>query len=111
MTNAKTLAVYGNYVNGTWKNSTETLPVFDKFTGEEIAKVAIATREEVTEAIDNAYETFQTSKLSPAQRSEILLKVVEIVRKRKEELALTITQETGKSLKKQEAKSIVEFRL
>ncbi|MDR4949876.1 aldehyde dehydrogenase family protein [Neobacillus cucumis] len=99
MTNAKTLAVYGNYVNGTWKNSTETLPVFDKFTGEEIAKVAIATREEVTEAIDNAYETFQTSKLSPAQRSEILLKVVEIVRKRKEELALTITQETGKVIK------------
>jgi acyl-CoA reductase-like NAD-dependent aldehyde dehydrogenase len=92
----KTQLAYGNYINGTWKNSNETLPVFDKYTEEEIARVAVATRKEVTEAIDNAYNTFQTSKLSPLQRYDVLIKVVDIVRQRKEELALTITQESGK---------------
>lgn len=96
MAQVQTLPTYGNYINGTWKSSKETLPVFDKYTGEEIARVAVAAKEEVTEAIENAYATFETTKLSPMQRYDILLKVVEIARQRKEELALIITQETGK---------------
>jgi acyl-CoA reductase-like NAD-dependent aldehyde dehydrogenase len=97
---------FGNYINGEWHDSKETLPVFDKYTGEEIAKIAIASREEVTEAINNAYETFQTVKLSPIQRYDILMQTVEIVKQRKEELALIMVQEAGKVLK--EARGEIE---
>lgn len=90
---------YGNFINGKWQTSKETLSVFDKYKGEEIARIAIASREEVTEAIQNAYETFQTVKLSPIQRYDILMKTVDIVKQRKEELALIMVQEAGKVLK------------
>ncbi|NHM33054.1 aldehyde dehydrogenase family protein [Neobacillus terrae] len=90
---------YGNFINGIWKDSNESLAVFDKYSGEEIATIAIASKEEVREAVKNSYETFQAAKLSPMQRYEILLKTVEIVKQRKEELALTIVEESGKALK------------
>ncbi|NHC43229.1 aldehyde dehydrogenase family protein [Bacillus sp. MM2020_1] len=90
---------YGNFINGQWVESEETLPVFDKYTGEEIARISIASREEVNEAISNAYETFQTVKLSPMQRYDILMQTVEIAKQRKEELALVMVQEAGKVLK------------
>ncbi len=90
---------YGHYINGEWIKSEETLSVYNKYTGEEFAKVGKGTREVVTEAVTNAFETFHSVKLTPWQRYEILMRAAEIFKERKEELALIIVREVGKVLK------------
>ncbi|WP_134701120.1 aldehyde dehydrogenase family protein [Ammoniphilus sp. YIM 78166] len=90
---------YGHYIHGEWIKSEETLSVYNKYTGEEFAKVGKGTREVVTEAVTNAFETFHSIKLTPWQRYEILMRAAEIFKERKEELALIIVREVGKVLK------------
>lgn len=90
---------FGHFINGEWLDSHESLTVTDKYTGQPIATVAIATREEVREAVSNAFETFQSTRLSPIERYDILMRTAEMIKERKEELAFTIVQESGKVLK------------
>lgn len=91
--------MYGHYINGEWLESSETLSVKNKFTGEEFAKIGKASQEVVTEAVTNAFETFHSIKLNPWQRYEILMRAAEIFKERKEELAMILVREVGKVLK------------
>ncbi|SFK99693.1 Acyl-CoA reductase [Paenibacillus sp. 1_12] len=91
--------VLGNLINGQWVTGTETFDVFNKYTGDVIAKVTKSSREDVSDAIGNAAETFKTAKLTPYQRYEILMKAADLFKQRKKELALTIVREGGKVLK------------
>ncbi|OXS79324.1 aldehyde dehydrogenase family protein [Domibacillus enclensis] len=93
------VSTYGQYINGEWHMSQETLPVINKFTGEEYAHIGKASREEVDQAVTNALETFRTKKLSPYERYEILMRAADIFKERKEELALILVREVGKVLK------------
>lgn len=77
----------------------EVIPVFNKYTNEHIANVYSATEEIVKKAIDNSVETFRTIKLSTKERYDILMKAASIINNLKNELALSITREVGKSLK------------
>ncbi|MFC4768077.1 aldehyde dehydrogenase family protein [Effusibacillus consociatus] len=95
----KEVLVYGNFINGQWTEGKDYLPVFNKYTGEEIARIAKATREEVADAVTSAKETFSKKKLSPYERYEILMAAADIFKQRKEELAMTLVQEVGKVLK------------
>ncbi|MED1466882.1 aldehyde dehydrogenase family protein [Bacillus salipaludis] len=90
---------YGHFINGQWISDQNTIPVVNKYTGEEISRVGNASRRIVSEAVTNAFETFQTKKLSTIQRYEILMRAAEIAKERKEELALILVQEVGKVLK------------
>ncbi|GAB7388885.1 aldehyde dehydrogenase family protein [Bacillaceae bacterium] len=91
--------VYGNFIGGEWIRGNDTLPVVNKYSGETIAYVTKASREEVNRAVDNALETFRTKRLTPYERYEILLKAARIFQERKEELARILVQEVGKVLK------------
>ncbi|UOF90296.1 aldehyde dehydrogenase family protein [Fodinisporobacter ferrooxydans] len=93
------LLVYGHFINGNWIDPNETFAVLDKYNGNEIARIGIASRQAVDDAISNALQTFQTKTLTPVQRYEILMRAAEIFKERKEELALTMVQEVGKVLK------------
>lgn len=93
------MQTYGHFINGEWVESKETIPVLDKYTGEEYARIGKASKEIVTEAVDQALKTFQTKKLSPAERYEILMKAAEIFKERKEKLAMILVREAGKVLK------------
>ncbi|RFU70185.1 aldehyde dehydrogenase family protein [Peribacillus saganii] len=95
----KNILTYGQFINGEWHASKESFSVANKFTGEEFAIIGKATREEVEQAVTNAEETFRTKKLSPNERYEILMRTAEIVKERKEELALILVREVGKVLK------------
>ncbi|MEH7436652.1 aldehyde dehydrogenase family protein [Neobacillus drentensis] len=97
--NEKNIQIYGQFINGVWQASEETIPVLNKFTGEEFARIGKASREEVDHAVTNALETFQTKNLSPYERYEILIRTAEIIKERKEELALLLVREVGKVLK------------
>jgi acyl-CoA reductase-like NAD-dependent aldehyde dehydrogenase len=95
----KNMIYYGHFINGQWISDQNTIPVLNKYTGEEISRVGNASRKVVYEAVTNALETFQTKKLSTNQRYEILMRAAEIAKKRKEELAMILVHEVGKVLK------------
>ncbi|MDQ0221157.1 aldehyde dehydrogenase family protein [Peribacillus cavernae] len=90
---------YGHFINGQWISDHNTIPVYNKYTREEISQVGNASRKVVSDAITNAFETFQTKKLDMNQRYEILMRAAEIAKERKEELASLLVQEVGKVLK------------
>ncbi|MFD0677370.1 MULTISPECIES: aldehyde dehydrogenase family protein [unclassified Paenibacillus] len=94
-----TVEALGNLVNGQWIIGSETFDVLNKYTGDVIVKVTKSSPEDVSHAIGNALETFKTTKLTPYQRYEILMKAAELFKQRKKELALTIVREGGKVLK------------
>ncbi|MDM5199343.1 aldehyde dehydrogenase family protein [Fictibacillus enclensis] len=92
-------AFFGHFINGEWITDQNTIPVVNKYTYEEISRIGSASRKTVTEAVTNALHTFQTKKLDSNQRYEILMRAAEIVRERKEELAMILVSEVGKVLK------------
>ncbi|MEJ8546946.1 aldehyde dehydrogenase family protein [Brevibacillus borstelensis] len=91
--------VYGNYIDGKWQASGDTFAVMNKYTGEELARVSKASKEDVEKAVTNALHTFQTKKLSPVERYKILMRAADIIKERKQELALILVAEVGKVLK------------
>ncbi|MBO8157536.1 MAG: aldehyde dehydrogenase family protein [Bacillaceae bacterium] len=90
---------YGLWINGQWKDTAETLEVLNKYHQEMFAEVAKATKEEVDEAVASAEYAFHHHSLSPYERYEILNKVSELLKERKEEFAQVITAEAGKPIK------------
>lgn len=90
---------YGLYLGGKWIYTEESIPVYHKYTGEEIARISRARKQHVTDAVTLAQETFKASTLTPYQRYEILLKAAEIAESRRDELERLLTWEVGKTLK------------
>ncbi|MBM7553376.1 aldehyde dehydrogenase family protein [Thalassobacillus pellis] len=93
----------GSIINGQEYNEAnrKTLAVHNPYNQEKVADVALATVNDLHQAVDQCYETFhQTMKKMPAyQRSDILLKAARLLEERKEDFAETIVKEAGKPLK------------
>src|SRR5262249_27237165 len=76
------------------------LDVLDKYTGERIASLPVATREDVARAAAAARAAFPAWAATPAhRRSRILLRAAELLAERQEELATLICREAGKAWK------------
>jgi acyl-CoA reductase-like NAD-dependent aldehyde dehydrogenase len=90
---------YGHFINGEWKVCENTIPVLHKYTGEEIGTIGCASKEVVSQAIENAQHTFQNHKLSENERYEILMKASSIFKERREDLANLLVCEAGKVMK------------
>ena len=87
------------WINGQWQDAKESYELTSPYSGEVIAKVAKGSIYDVKHAIEGAHEAFQSFKKTTAyERAEILYKVVELIRKRKEEFAEIIALEAGKPL-------------
>src|SRR5207245_1019412 len=83
-----------------------TFDVFDPASGERIESVPKGDREDVRSAVDVAERAFAKWSERPAgERSRLLFKISELVRREAEELAKSLTNEQGKPLG--EAKSEV----
>ena len=75
------------------------MPVLNPFTGETLDEVSCATSEQAIEAVGSALKGFYKSRaLSSAKRSEILCSVAGALHARQAEFALSIANETGKTL-------------
>lgn len=86
-------------VGGTWHASTEQLEIKDKYSGEPVANVFRATDAQAEDAIKWAVRAFrETRKLPVYRRVEILSKIVQGLEKRKDEIAETMTRESGKPI-------------
>lgn len=89
------------YIDGGWVSSEsgDVRPVYDPGTGEEIAKVPFATREEVDAAVAAASRAFERWSTVPiAERVRYLFRIKEALERHFEELARINTLNHGKTL-------------
>lgn len=98
----------GYLVNGEWHTLNNTFDVINPATGEVIAKVAKAGKQETEAAIDAAARAFPAWRAKTAKaRSEILNRWYQLIIENKDWLAQLMTAEQGKPLK--EAAGEVEY--
>ncbi len=83
------------FLQGEWVDTAETVPVSDKFSGEQIGEVSCASREQVDAAVASAACSFRKDPLSAHRRAEILIKTAAIIEQRRDEIAQTIITEAG----------------
>ncbi len=88
------------FINGQWREGKTYQTLLSPYSGETIAQVAIASEQDVEDAIDGAVEAFKvTRKMAAHERSAVLGKVVELLKERKEEAAELIAKEAAKPIK------------
>jgi succinate-semialdehyde dehydrogenase / glutarate-semialdehyde dehydrogenase len=92
---------FGQFINGTWQQAekNETYNVINPATEEVIGKASKASSVDVQKALNSARKGFEIWKKTPPwQRSYILRKIADLIRKKKDVLAKWITLEVGKPL-------------
>lgn len=87
------------YLNGKWVDCPDALDVVNPATGEVFDRVGTVGRDRVALAIRDAADALSAwRKLSGKQRGAYILKIIEGLAKRSEQIARTITLENGKPL-------------
>jgi succinate-semialdehyde dehydrogenase/glutarate-semialdehyde dehydrogenase len=105
--NVITLLKTQAFIDGAWVGEAR-MPVTDKATGEEIARVPAMGAAETNAAIEAAHRAFPAwSKLLAKERSKIIRRWYELIVEHADELALLLTKEQGKPLA--EAKSEIIY--
>ena len=90
----------GMFIGGEWTGAAETIDVIDKYTGEVIERVPVATKTDVARATAAAREAFASySELPAHKRSKILRKAADLIGERQDEIATLICREAGKAWK------------
>ena len=89
------------YIAGEWRDGAKgTLTVEDPSTGEALADVADASVDDATAALDAAVDAGpEFARMPPRERGEILRRAFEAIIERKDDLALVMTLEMGKTIK------------
>ncbi len=89
-----------NYINGSNVSiSNKTLPIDDPSTGETIAEVTIASKEDFDEAIKSSKASqLNWANTTPLKRSRILSNYKNLIEKNMDELASLVSKEHGKTL-------------
>ena len=87
---------YKMYINGEWRESATTQPVYDKYSEKQYAAYAETSEAEVDEAVAAAKKSFQEHKLTGTERYNILKRTAEILMAHQDEIAQIITHEAGR---------------
>jgi succinate-semialdehyde dehydrogenase/glutarate-semialdehyde dehydrogenase len=99
---------FGQFIDGKWQQSTnkETYDVINPATEEVIGKASKASPADVEKALKSAEKGFKIwKKVKPWERSKIIRKIADEIRKKSKELAKWMTLETGKTLVEGEAEA------
>ncbi|MCG7346464.1 aldehyde dehydrogenase family protein [Sporosarcina sp. ACRSL] len=99
----KEIQIYQNYINGEWVSST-TGELYESTnparTSEVLGRFPKSSVEDVRYAIAKAKEAFPAWANTPAPvRGEVIFKLINLLEEQKEELAVIITKEVGKSIR------------
>ncbi len=97
---------FGQFIDGKWQPSSnkETYNVINPATEEIIGKASKASSVDVDKALKSAEKGFEVwKKVKPWERSKIIRKIADEVRKKSKEFAKWMTLETGKTLAEGEA--------
>ncbi|MDE1880708.1 MAG: aldehyde dehydrogenase family protein [Euryarchaeota archaeon] len=108
---------YGLFIDGKWESpgGASRFTTRNPATGEVLGSFVSATAKEVDRAVSAAAKAFPKWRETPApKRGQLLLRVAEIYRERKDELGETVTMEMGKILPEgkgdvQEAIDFIEY--
>ena len=88
---------FQNYINGKWVEGRSTFQTINPANEELLAEIAQAEIADVDAAVNAATEAFKSWRLVPAPlRGELLFKIGDILKKKKEELSQLLTQDMGK---------------
>lgn len=88
---------FQNYINGKWISSKAAFATINPATEETLAQISQASIADVDAAVEAATNAFNAWRLTPAPlRGELLFKVGDILKTKKEELARLLTQDMGK---------------
>src|SRR6185436_14647726 len=83
---------FQNYINGKWVNGRSTFQTINPANEELVADIAQADTADVDAAVRAASDAFKAWRLTPAPlRGEMLFKVGDILKQKKEELAQLLT--------------------
>ncbi len=96
-----TVSHYKNFVGGDWVDAVEgeTEQILNPATGQTIAEVPKGTQADVDRAVDAAVRALpEWLETTPAERSELLLKLADLIDEHTEELAQLESQNVGKPL-------------
>ncbi|HLO27527.1 MAG TPA: aldehyde dehydrogenase family protein [Anaerolineales bacterium] len=88
---------FQNYINGKWVEGRNRFQTINPANEELVAEIAQAEATDVESAVNAAAQAFQSWRLMPAPlRGELLFKIGDILKQKKEELARLLTQDMGK---------------
>ena len=93
---------YKLYINGQWVEASDgkTIPTYNPANGELLANCADASREDVDKAVKAAWKAWDSwKKVSPQERSALLLKIADLIDANAEKLALVETLDNGKPIR------------
>ena len=95
------------YIAGEWRDGAKgTLTVEDPSTAEALCDVADASVDDAKAALDAAVDAGpEFAAMAPRERGEILRRAFEMITERKDDLALLMTLEMGKTIKESLARS------
>jgi malonate-semialdehyde dehydrogenase (acetylating)/methylmalonate-semialdehyde dehydrogenase len=97
----KIYGVIPNYINGEFRPSASArlLKIYNPSLDEVIGEVPISIRDEVSEAVDTAYEAFNKWREIPiTKRIQYLYRIKEVLERYSEDIARVITQNHGKTI-------------
>ena len=89
------------FINGKWRDGADgkTMPIIDPATEEEIGRLAMATREDLDQALEAAEKGFEVWRaVSAFDRYNIMRKAANLLRERAADIAWLMTREQGKPL-------------
>ena len=88
---------FQNYINGQWVKGRSKFQTINPANEELLAEIAQAEISDVDTAVTAAAQAFKSWRLVPAPlRGEMLFKIGELLKERKEELSRLLTQDMGK---------------
>src|SRR5215217_3091776 len=88
---------FHNYINGKWLEGRNKFQTINPATEELLAEITQAENSDVEAAVKAALGAFKSWRLTPAPlRGELLFKIGDILKQKKEELARLLTQDMGK---------------
>jgi len=99
---------FGQFINGKWQPSADkaTYDVINPATEEIIGKASKASPADVDKALKSAEKGFEVwKKIKPWERSKIIRKIADEIRKKSKVFAKWMTLETGKTLAEGEAEA------
>lgn len=87
------------FIDNTWRKTSDTLPVLNPATEQEIGRLPIARQSDLDDALDAAERGFTLwSRTAPRVRAQIILRAASLLRERGPQIAPSITMENGKPL-------------
>ncbi|MGD9768566.1 MAG: NAD-dependent succinate-semialdehyde dehydrogenase [Pseudolabrys sp.] len=96
------------HIAGTWRNTSESLPILNPATGAEIGRHPVATRQDLDEALAAAERGFKVWRtVSVVDRSKIMRKAANLLRERADAIAPVLTLEQGKILAESRAEIMI----